>query len=220
MMTDGWLIVQIAAAALAASVLLVAWGDLGGLAFVRRWPTGAKFLVGLLAIGGIIAAVVGPNYLASDRAGGKGAPLDLDWKLASVADGKEVNLSSFRGKVLFINIWATWCGPCVAEMPSIEQLYQNFAGRDDVAFLLISQDSTPGEALRFAAKQGMKAPIYFPVGPMPVAFQTRGIPATFIVRKDGKLHFADLGAKNWSSDTWVRDLETLTKERPVAEGTR
>src|SRR3982751_911256 len=109
MMSDGWLIAQLAAVTLFASVLLVAWGDLGGLAFMQRRSGGAKFLVGLLAIGGMIAAVVGPTYLATWRPGARGAPLDLDWKLVSVADGKETNLSALKGKVLFINIWATWC---------------------------------------------------------------------------------------------------------------
>jgi thiol-disulfide isomerase/thioredoxin len=217
MMSDSWMIAQLAAVALFASLLLVVWGDLGGLAFLRRWSGGAKFLVGLLAIGGMIAAVVGPNYLSIGR---KGAPLDLDWKLVALADGKEVNLSSFKGKVRFINIWATWCGPCVAEMPSIERLYEKFAGRDEVSFLLISQDSTPGDAARFAASHRMKAPIYFPSGAMPVELRTQGIPATFILRKDGTLAFADLGAKDWGSDTWIRELEKLANDPPIVEGSR
>jgi len=211
----GWLMVQLAVLALLASALLVVWGDLGDFPFVRRMKGSVKFLLGLLAIAGMIGVVAAPNYMP--RPSLSKAPLNLDWQLLSLPGGKEINLKSLKGKVLFINIWATWCPPCVAELPSIERLYERFAGRDDVAFLLISQDESPTTATRFAKANGLKAPIYFPVGFAPGAFRTESIPATFIVRKDGTLHFGEMGYKDWGGGIWPGTLEELSKQQIAPE---
>ena len=101
MNSDSLMIVQLAAIALLASALLVAWGDLGGLAFVRRLSGGVKFVVGLVAMAGMVGVLVAPNFVSTDRRESKGAPLDLDWPLISLADGKEVNLSSVAAAIEF-----------------------------------------------------------------------------------------------------------------------
>ena len=206
---DGMMIVQLAVLALMATVLLVVWGDLGGFSFVKKLP-GVKFAVGLLAMFGMVGAVAAPNYWNAERRLSKGQELDLDWPLVSLADGKEVNLSSLKGKVLFINLWATWCGPCVQEMPSIERLYQDFANRDDVAFLLISLDRSPDLAKQFAASKGLKAPVYYPKANPPASFQADGIPVTIIVRKNGTQEERHEGFKDWSASG--RLLDELAKE--------
>src|SRR5262245_47177120 len=180
MNSDGLMIVQLAAVALLASLVLVAWGDLGGLAFVRRMNAGAKFFIGVAAMAGMVGVLAAPNFLPIDRSPSTGAALDLNWPLISVADGKEVNLSSFKGKVVFVNLWATWCPPCVREMPSIEALYREFADRDDVAFVLISLDRNIEKPKDHAASNGMKAPIYLSKVPPPMSFQSEGIPMTVI----------------------------------------
>lgn len=211
MSSDGLMIVQLAAVALLASVLLVVWGDLGAYAFVKRMNGGVKFILGLLAMAGMIAVMVAPKYVLGpterrdsiDRPEAKGPAIDFDWPLLSLADGKEVNLSSFKGKVLFVNLWATWCKPCVNEMPSIESLYQKFAGRDDVAFLLVSLDDSPAEPRAFAAKTGMKAPIYFARGRPPRGFQSQGIPLTVIVRKDGTQGLRQEGSWEWNGSAGI-----------------
>jgi len=207
---DGLMIVQLAVLALMATVLLVVWGDLGGFSFVKRLPTGVKFAVGLLAIFGMVGAVAAPNYWNAERRLSKGEELDLDWPLVSLADGKEVNLSSLKGKVLFINLWATWCPPCIQEMPSIERLYRDFTNRDDVAFLLISLDRSPDVAKQFAASKGLKAPVYFPKAQPPQSFQADGIPLTIIVRKNGTQEERHEGFKDWSASG--RLLDELAKE--------
>jgi thiol-disulfide isomerase/thioredoxin len=204
---DGLMIVQLAVMALMATVLLVVWGDLGGFSFVKTLPSGVKFAVGLLAMFGMVGAVAAPNYMKNTGQLSKGQGLNLDWPLVSLSDGKEVNLSSFKGKVLFINLWATWCGPCVQEMPSIERLYRDFANRDDVAFLLISHDRSPDLAKRFADSKGLKAPVYYPKAQPPESFQADGIPVTIIVRKDGTQELRHDGFKDWStSDGLLNDL--------------
>jgi thiol-disulfide isomerase/thioredoxin len=210
MNADGLMIVQLAVLALMATVLLVVWGDLGGFSFVKRLPAGVKFAVGLLAMFGMVGAVAAPNYWNAERRLSKGQELDLDWPLVSLVDGKEVNLSSLKGKVLFINLWATWCGPCVQEMPSIDRLYQDFANRDDVAFLLISLDRSPDAAKRFVASKSLKAPVYYPKANPPASFRADGIPVTIIVRKNGTQEERHEGFKDWSASG--RLLDELAKE--------
>ena len=210
MNADGMMIVQLAVLALMATVLLVVWGELGGFMFVKRLSTGVKFAVGLLAMFGMVGAVAAPNYWSADRRQSKGQELDLDWPLVSLADGKEVNLSSLNGKVLFINLWATWCPPCVAEIPSIERLYQDFSNRDDVAFLLISLDRSPDAAKRFVESKGLRAPVYFSKAQPPLSFRADGIPLTIIVRKNGTQEERHEGFKDWSASG--RLLDELAKE--------
>ena len=202
MSNDSVMILQLVGLAFLGTVLLVAWGDLGGLAFVKRTSCGIKFLVGLLAIAGMIGVLLGPRNLGRQDlpTAGSGGPVDLHWPLLNLKDGKEVDLCDLKGKVLFINIWATWCGPCLQEMPSVESLYEQFAGRDDVAFLLVSTDNSPETVKRSSVFGKMKAPMYFPRGPMPRDFQTQGIPATFIVAKDGTLAKGHVGMTNWSGE--------------------
>src|SRR5262249_21563013 len=108
------------------------------------------------------------------------------------------NLSSLKGKTIFVNLWATWCGPCVGEMPSIENLYHQFADRDDVAFVLISLDQSISAPTRFAKTKGMQAPIFFAKSPPPRGFQSDGMPLPMIIRKDGTLGPRHMGGRDWS----------------------
>jgi thiol-disulfide isomerase/thioredoxin len=222
---DMALMLQYLFVGLLAAVLLVTWGDLGGLAAVRKIPGVARFFLGLLALIGMVGVLGGPQYFTkpsmvvagkTEGAGSKtgGTPIDLNWSLRSVADGKDINLSSFKGKVLFVNIWATWCPPCVGEMPSIETLHSHFADRDDVAFVLASVDDTADMAKSFAVKKSMKAPIYHARGSMPADLRTQGIPATFIVAKDGTLRYKHVGGWDWSGERGK--IEALIAEKSSA----
>lgn len=212
-------------AGLLAALLLVTWGDLGNVAAVRKIPGVARFFLGLFALVGMVGVLGGPQYFAKPSmvvarkttgAGDKtgGTPIDLSWSLRNVTDGKDVNLSSLKGKVLFVNVWATWCPPCVGEMPSIETLHSQFADRDDVAFVLASVDDSAETAKGFAVKKGMKAPIYHARGPMPADLRTEGIPATFIVAKDGTLRYKHVGGFDWSGERGK--IEALIAEKAPA----
>ena len=73
-------------------------------------------------------------------------------------DGEQMRLQQFKGKVLFVNIWASWCPPCVAEMPTIETLYNNVSGNEDIKFLLISMDENPQKAVDFMKGENFSMP--------------------------------------------------------------
>lgn len=122
------------------------------------------------------------------------------------ATGKTVDLQDFRGKKVFVNLWATWCPPCRAEMPSIEKLYAS-VNKDKVAFVLLSLDEDFATAKSYAQNQLFKTPIYYPNSNMPELFNVRGIPATFIFNEKGDLVKQQEGAENYDTDAYRQLLQ-------------
>lgn len=121
--------------------------------------------------------------------------LDPSWKIQSL-DGKTLTVGDLK-KPLFINIFATWCGPCVSEMPSIEALYKSMRDKD-VQFLIVSEES-PKTVAAAVAQHGWKLPVYTSVGDLSEVLQTDGIPATFVANSKGEIVFHEVGANDWDS---------------------
>lgn len=117
-------------------------------------------------------------------------------------DGSNLELSSLRGKRVFVNIWASWCPPCRAEMPSIEALY-NKVDKEKVAFVMLSVDEQREAGANFALNKKLAAPVYFPEEQLPSLFQVQGIPATFIFDEQGKLVKRVDGASNYDTEEYV-----------------
>ena len=134
---------------------------------------------------------------------------DVEWKLQSL-DGEETSLSAFEGKVLFVNLWATWCGPCVVEMPGIQRLYEQFP-QEDMAFLLVS-DEPPDVVETFVQEKGWELPLYVSDDERPSAFESRGIPATFILDRMGRIVFRHVGSARWDDESSVRFLNELLEK--------
>lgn len=119
------------------------------------------------------------------------------WSVTS-PDGKEVSAGDLRGKVLFINRWATWCPPCMAEMPSIEALYKSLAGAN-VAFIVVSTEKAD-KVQQAVAKHGWTMPIYLATERFPPVLESEAIPATFIADRKGRIVYRMVGGKNWNTD--------------------
>jgi len=130
------------------------------------------------------------------------------WKLKDL-NGKELNYQDTRGKVVFVNLWATWCPPCIAEFQNIQDLYDNYG--DKVLFLLIS-DESPNSIRKFLDKKGYEIPIFNPLTNYPEDFNPRAIPRTYIISKEGRIVIDKKGAANWNSDRVRQQLEELLKE--------
>ena len=102
-------------------------------------------------------------------------------------DGKKVDFKSLKGKVVFLNIWATWCPPCVAEMPNIHSLYKK-VDPDKIAFVMLSVDEGGMEKVKkFIDKKGFTFPVYMPANQFPQEFYSNAIPTTFIISQEGKI---------------------------------
>jgi thiol-disulfide isomerase/thioredoxin len=112
--------------------------------------------------------------------------------------GEIVDLAQFRGKKVFVNLWATWCPPCRAEIPSIESLGAK-TDRSKVEFVMLSLDDNFDKAKTYAANNNMKLPVYYPAADLPQLFVTEGIPMTIIFNEKGEIVFNEVGSANYDT---------------------
>ena len=127
------------------------------------------------------------------------------WKLKDLR-GYEVDFVNTKGKVVFINLWATWCPPCIAEFQGIQDLYNDY--KDDIEFLLVS-DESPETIESFLHSKGYNIPIFSPLTDYPDDFDPRSIPRTYIIDKEGRVVIDKKGAANWNSDKVRAQLDAL-----------
>ena len=124
-------------------------------------------------------------------------------------EGNEFSLRNFENKVLFINYWATWCNPCLAEMPSMAELYNQYKENDNIVFLYLSKEDTD-TIIDYIPKDDSlgQLPIYKVVTDDDL-FSTRGIPTTFIVNRNGEIVIKDVGSAVWNDQSVVDYLDKL-----------
>lgn len=140
-------------------------------------------------------------------------------------NAEPVSLRDYAGKVLVLNIWATWCAPCRSEMPSMERLYQDIDD-DDFEILAVSVDAAPGEAdeagrpgaskkalMEFASEHGLTFPIlHDPSQAIQDLYQTTGVPESFIIGRDGVIRRRLAGATTWDHDRYRELIRSLLDE--------
>lgn len=117
-----------------------------------------------------------------------------------------LDFNSLKGKVVFVNFWATWCPPCIAEMPAIQKLYNDY--KDKIKFVIIAND-TPGKVDPFMQKHNYTFPIYYEKSQTLPEFQTSSIPTTYLINKNGEIIIYETGAKNWNSDKTRKIIDKL-----------
>ena len=125
---------------------------------------------------------------------------------------QSIDVADQKGKVLFINFWATWCPPCIAEMPSINTLYQQFKEDPNVQFLLIDVDSQPQRSMDFMNKNNWALPVYIPNQNIHPDYFTGTLPTTVIVNKKGQITFKHSGAGDFSNKK-IRDYIKILSEQ-------
>jgi thiol-disulfide isomerase/thioredoxin len=141
------------------------------------------------------------------------APLVLENEVVFIdKTGKEVRLSSLRGKVVFINFWATWCPPCIAEMPSIHQMAQQFKENDKLVVLTIDVDQDFQKSLKFMQKRNFDLPLYALASAVPSAYLGNSIPTTIVLSKQGKLVFKQEGGADYTNQEFIGFLNKLIRE--------
>ncbi|KHJ36953.1 thiol-disulfide oxidoreductase ResA [Pedobacter glucosidilyticus] len=141
------------------------------------------------------------------------APLVLENEVVFIdKTGKEVRLSSLRGKVVFINFWATWCPPCIAEMPSIHQMAQQFKKNDKLVVLTVDVDQDFQKSLKFMQKRNFDLPVYALASAVPSAYLGNSIPTTIVLSKQGKLVFKHEGGADYTNQEFIGFLNKLIRE--------
>ena len=134
----------------------------------------------------------------------------FDWQMTDVEE-EPFTLAQEKGKVVFLNLWATWCPPCVGEMPGIQKLYDKYKNNPDVSFVLVSNETTKIIS-DFVKKKGYTFPVYSSLSEAPAAFATRSIPTTFVLDKKGSIAIKEIGAMDWGGKKMEKMIEALLSE--------
>ncbi|MEH6682643.1 MAG: TlpA disulfide reductase family protein [Sediminicola sp.] len=136
-------------------------------------------------------------------------PLDTyQWQLVD-REGAISDFKTQKGKVVLINFWATWCPPCVAEMPSMQKLYDGYG--DKMAFMFVTTED-PKKVEAFMERHHYTLPIFYPRTEGPKALESKLLPTTYVIDREGRIRVAETGAADWNSDRTRTLLDGLLKE--------
>ncbi|RBW56331.1 TlpA family protein disulfide reductase [Tenacibaculum sp. E3R01] len=132
---------------------------------------------------------------------------DYNWSLKGL-NTIDVDFNNLKNKVVFINFWATWCPPCIAEIPSIQELYNDY--KDEVVFIFVSNEKR--EVINaFYKKHNYDLPTYNLGNSLPKIFQVNSIPTSFVINKKGEVVINKSGAADWNSSKFRSLLNELIK---------
>ncbi|HKN88476.1 MAG TPA: TlpA disulfide reductase family protein [Nitrospiraceae bacterium] len=177
---------------------------------------GRRLIVACLAL--VLACAAGIAVAADDFArlklsrAGAGTPLPA-FTLTTV-EGKALDFSQLRGKVVVLNFWATWCGPCKEEMPALDRLSRRFDPRD-VAILTITTEHERTNLQQFMKQLDSTLPVLLDEQrDVSLAFMVRGLPTTVVVAKNGTIVARAVGPREWDGPDAIRFIERLREETP------
>jgi thiol-disulfide isomerase/thioredoxin len=128
---------------------------------------------------------------------------------ANDLSGKNNTIAIGKGKVTFLSYWATWCPPCLAELPGIQKLYQDYDDR--IQFVLLTNEE-PEKVRQFLTKKEYDLPVYFSQMEAPVALKSRSIPTNYVIDAQGKIIIKESGAANWNSERVRQLFDNLLQE--------
>jgi peroxiredoxin len=129
-------------------------------------------------------------------------------------EGELHDLSEFRGRVVVLNFWATWCPPCIDEMPSLQRLHQALSERG-VAVIAVSVDERFSDVPDFVEKFDLTFPVLYDEGKkVSRKYQTFKYPETYILDREGRLKSKVVGPRDWAAPTVIRDMVDLLKDEP------
>ncbi len=157
------------------------------------------FIQGLILKTGIIQPSI--DGTSSERA-------DYNFTLVD-QDGNKVPFDTFREKTVFVNLWATWCPPCIAEMPDINELYKEMNTKG-IEFVLISLDEDFQKAKDFVKKKGFDFPVYQLASGLPKVYDSNAIPTTYVISPDGNIAVTKSGMAKYNTKKFKQFLEELS----------
>jgi len=125
-------------------------------------------------------------------------------------NGRTIHHETLKGKVVFINFWATWCPPCIAEMPSIADLYNEFRYDTAVVFLIVEVDGNMAKARAFLKKKGIDMPFAYPGAAIPSRLFTGTLPTTIVLDRSGSIVMKEESVADYSGSEFEEFIRQLT----------
>lgn len=125
--------------------------------------------------------------------------------------GRTIGLSDQKGKVVFLNFWATWCPPCIAEMPSINRLYLKYKDNKNVVFIMVDVDGKIDASAAFMKKRKLGLPVYISASEIPQEYFSGSMPTTVILDKSGNIAFHHSGGADYGNPKVTAFIDLLAK---------
>ena len=125
------------------------------------------------------------------------------------SQGIVTSTASLKGKVVFINFWASWCPPCRAEMPSLNELYNKLKDDDRFVFLFINEDDDNMKAKQYLDKSRYDIPLFRRSGNVPPEIFNGTLPTSVVLNKEGKIVFHHTGMAGYNTDHFIQQLKEL-----------
>ena len=143
--------------------------------------------------------------------------IDFDSNVLQFSDLENniFTIQDFNGKNLFINYWATWCNPCLAEMPYMAELYENYKGEEDIIFLYLSREKLEVIKNYIPKDESLQQLPIYKIITDDEFFATSGIPTTFIVNSDGEVIVKDLGSAFWNDESVFKFIDNLIGKNEI-----
>lgn len=187
---------------------LIEWGlmlTIGAVMYFNGWHTEVigKVQQGVLLAGLIKPEIEDPITITNPKA-------DFSLSLRN-QEGELVEMQDLKGKVIFLNLWATWCPPCVAEMPGINALAEKVKDDEDIVFLMLSLDKDFQKAKNFKERKGFMFDVHQLEGRMPQMYYSRSIPTTFVISAKGELVLTQTGMAEYNTDEFRKFLLSQKK---------
>ncbi|AZA51210.1 TlpA family protein disulfide reductase [Chryseobacterium carnipullorum] len=127
--------------------------------------------------------------------------------------GEIINTSDLKGKVVFINFWASWCPPCRAEFPSIQTFYVRFKSNKDLVFLTVNLDEQTALGKMYLEKEQFTVPFLVAEGSIPTAFFNGSLPTTVVLDRSGKIRMHHAGMADYSKESFYQEINQLLNEK-------
>ncbi|MCS4302740.1 TlpA disulfide reductase family protein [Chryseobacterium sp. BIGb0232] len=127
-------------------------------------------------------------------------------------DGTVVNTSDLKGKVVFINFWASWCPPCRAEFPSIQAFYEKYKTNPDIIFLTVNLDDNPELGKVYLADKSFTVPFLIPEGDISNQYFSGSLPTTVVLDKSGQIQLHHQGLADYSKESFYQQIDELLRK--------
>ncbi|PWN69424.1 TlpA family protein disulfide reductase [Chryseobacterium phosphatilyticum] len=124
-------------------------------------------------------------------------------------DGSVVHTADLRGKVVFINFWASWCPPCRAEFPSIQEFYEKYKSNPDIVFITVNLDDVPELGRAYMRDKNFTLPFLVPAGNIPASYFSGSLPTTVVLDKKGQIQLHHKGLADYSKESFYREIDAL-----------
>ncbi|MBO6522851.1 MAG: TlpA family protein disulfide reductase [Balneolaceae bacterium] len=173
---------------------------------------GILYITGLHTevIGGLQRVLLSTGILRPDTEVDPGETRKANYNMPLITlDGDRTSLSEFEGKTIFLNFWATWCPPCIAEMPNIQKLYDQLEDEEKVVFVMLSLDEDPEKARAYMDRKEFTMPVYFLAGRQPGVYNSTVVPTTYVISPEGDIVVEKRGMAKYNTDEFRNFLLSL-----------